>query len=115
VTTSLADVETLRHAAVQMIAEAWDALGAEHVVPCSRYRPNIQVGRDYEGMLLMGGPAFGNFTATLRAVYPAWFEAPQGQFPHWPADTLAFRFVDACIAELSRRARWARRPATRPR
>lgn len=110
VTTSLADVETLRHAAAGVIAEAWDALAAEHVVPCSRYRPYVQVGRDYEGVLLMGGPAFGKFTVTLRAVYPGWFEAPQGQFPRWYTDNLAFRFVDACIAELSRRGETGEAP-----
>lgn len=111
VTTSLADIETLRRAAVEMIAEAWDALAAEHVVPCSRYRPFVQVGRDYEGVLLMGGPAFGKFAATLRALHPTWFEAPLGHFPRWPADSLAFHLVDACIAELSRRRETGEAPS----
>jgi hypothetical protein len=102
-TTSLTDVETLRRASVAMITEAWDALAAEHVVPCSRYRPYVQVGRDYEGLALSGSPAFTRFSETLRQLYPAWFDALSGQSPRWYPDTLAFQFVDAAIAELTRR------------
>ena len=102
-TTSLTDVDTLRRAAVDMITEAWDALAAEHVVPCSRYRPYVQVGRDYEGDALSGRPAFTQFSDTLRQLYPAWFDAPPGQFPRWYPDILVFQFIDATIAELTRR------------
>ena len=70
VTTSLADVEAMRRAAVEMISEAWAALETDHVVPCSRYRPYIQVGRDYEGGALAGRPAFAQFSATLGKLYP---------------------------------------------
>jgi hypothetical protein len=98
---SLTDLDTLRRAAVAMIAEAWDALAAEHVVPCSRYRPYVQVGRDYEGGVLSGRPSFTQFSETLRQLFPAWFDAPPGQFPRWYPDTLAFQFVDATIAELT--------------
>ena len=101
-TTSLTDIGTLRRAAVDMITEAWAALAAEHVVPCSRYRPYVQVGRDYEGGALSGRPAFTQFSDTLRQAYPAWFDAPQGQFPRRCPDVLAFQFVDATIAELTR-------------
>jgi len=101
--TSFADMDTLRGAAVAAIAEAWGALAAEHVVPCSRYRPYIQVGRDYEGGPLSRGPAFAQFSQTLRQMYPAWFAAPSGQDPRWFPDNLAFQFVEAAIAELTRR------------
>jgi len=73
------------------------------VVPCSRYRPYIQVGRDYEGGLLAGRPAFAQFSATLGKLYPGWFDAAPGQSPRWYPDNLTFRFVDACIAEVSLR------------
>ena len=111
-TTSLTDVDTLRRTAVDMIAEAWDALAAEHVVPCSRYRPYVQVGRDYEGVALSGGPAFTQFSDTLRQLYPAWFDAPPGQFPRWYPDALEFQFIDATIAEPLAAARRATRPTT---
>ena len=101
--TSLADMEVLRGAAVATIAEAWGALAAEHVVPCSRYRPYVQVGRDYEGGLLAGGPAFTQFSETLKQMYPAWFAAASGQDPRWFPDHLAFRFIEAAIAELASR------------
>jgi len=101
--TSLADTDTLRGAAVAAIAEAWGALAAEHVVPCSRYRPYIRVGRDYEGGLLSGGAAFAQFSQTLLQMYPAWFAALSGQDPRWFPDNLAFQFVEAAIAELTRR------------
>lgn len=101
--TSLTDIGALRRAAVAMISEAWDTLAGEHVVPCSRYRPYVQVGRDYEGVALSGRPAFKQFSGTLRELYPAWFDSPSGQFTRWYPDVLAFQFVDATIAELTRR------------
>ena len=101
VKTSLADVETIRRAAVEMISEAWGALEMDHVVPCSRYRPYIQVGRDYEGGALAGRPAFAKLSVTLRKLYPGWFDAALGKFPRWDPDNLTFHFVDACVAELS--------------
>jgi Adenylate and Guanylate cyclase catalytic domain len=79
------------------------AAAAEHVVPCFRYRPYVQVGRDYEGATVMRGPAFAQVSATLLQLYPAWFEAPQGQSRRWFADNLTVCFVDACIAELALR------------
>jgi hypothetical protein len=100
--TSLTDLETLRRAAVAMITEAWDILAAEHVVPCSRYRPYIQVGRDYEGHTLSGCPAFTQFSETLRPLYPMWFDTLSGQSPRWYPNTLTFQFIDATIAELTR-------------
>jgi hypothetical protein len=63
--TSLSEVETLRQAAVDMISEAWGALARDHVVPCSRYRPYVRVGRDYEGTSVMGRPAFAQLSAAL--------------------------------------------------
>ena len=102
-TTSLTDLGTLRHAAADMITEAWGRLAEENVVPCSRYRPYVQAGRDYEGGALANGPAFVQFSAALWQLYPSWFEAPQGQFPRWYPDNVAFHVIDACIAELSAR------------
>jgi hypothetical protein len=61
------------------------------------------VGRDYEGTALRGRPAFAQFSDTLQQLYPAWFDSPAGQSPRWYPDNLAFQFVDACIAELTRR------------
>ena len=102
-TTSLADIDALRGAAVAAITEVWGVLAAEHIVPCSRYRPYIQVGRDYEGRLLSGCPAFTQFSETLRQMYPAWFGAPSDDSARWFPDNLAFEFVEATIAELTRR------------
>jgi hypothetical protein len=102
-TTSLADMDALRGAAVAAVTEVWGVLAAEHVVPCSRYRPYIQVGRDYEGSLLSGCPAFTQFSETLRQMYPAWFGAPSDDSARWFPDHLAFGFVEATIAELTRR------------
>ena len=102
-TTSLGDMEALRGAADAAITQVWGVLAAEHVVPCSRYRPYIQVGRDYQGDLLSGCPAFKQFSETLRQMYPAWFSAPSDDNARWFPDHLAFDFVEATIAELTRR------------
>lgn len=77
-TTSLANMDALRDAAVAAITEAWCALAAEHVVPCSRYRPYIQVGRDYEGGLLSGRPAFTQFSPEARADVPGMVRCAKG-------------------------------------
>lgn len=102
-TTSLADMDALRGAAVAAITEVWGVLAAEHVVPCSRYRPYIQVGRDYQGGLLSGCLAVTQFSETLRQMYPVWFGAPSDDSARWFPDHLAFDFVEATIAELTRR------------
>lgn len=94
---------------MEMIAEAWGVLAADHVVPCSRYRPYIQVGCDYEGTALMARPAFVEFSTALETLYPGWFEAAPGASPRWYAQNLACSFVDACVAELSLTGRDRRR------
>jgi hypothetical protein len=108
---SLTDLNELRRAAAAMVAEAWDVLAAEHVVPCSRYRPYVQTGRDYEGQALSGRPAFMQFTGALRQQYPAWFDASPGESPLWFPDNFAFRFVEAAIAELTRRRETGNAPS----
>jgi hypothetical protein len=82
-TTSLADMDAQRGPAVAAIAEAWGVLAGEHVVACSRYRPYIQVGRDYQGgrargtgckatgLIQTGPDAAGiRFANPARAAYP---------------------------------------------
>jgi hypothetical protein len=97
------DLLDLHRAAAGLVAEAWAALAAARVVPCSDYRPFIRVGRDYEGVLLMGRPAMRGFTALLADRYPAWFQAPSGEFPRWDASAIAFSFVEACVTAMSLR------------
>jgi len=99
--TSPGDLLDLRCAASGLITEAWAALAAAHVVPCSDYRPFIRVGRDYEGVLLMGRPGMRQFTALLADKYPGWFLAPVGQFPRSDASAIAFSFVEACVTAMS--------------
>lgn len=98
----LGDLLELHSAAAELIAEAWKALTAVRVVPCSVYRPFIQVGRDYEGMVLMNGPAMNKFTALLAGKYPDRFQAGPGELSSWNVSTIAFSFVEACVAKMSR-------------
>lgn len=98
----LGDLLELHDAAAELIAEAWKALAAVRVVPCSDYRPFIRVGRDYEGLVLMNGPAMLRFTTLLANKYPDRFQAPLGEFPRWDASMIAFSFVEACVAAMSR-------------
>ena len=98
----LGDLLELHQAAAELIAEAWKALAAVRVVPCSDYRPFIRVGRDYEGLDLMNGPAMRRFTELLEDRYPDRFHAPLGEFPRWDASMIAFSFVEACVAVMSR-------------
>jgi hypothetical protein len=98
----LGDLLELHNAAAELIAEAWKALAAVRVVPCSDYRPFIRVGRDYEGIVLMNGPAMNRFTALLADRYPDRFQARPGEFPRWDASMIAFSFVETCVAAMSR-------------
>ena len=90
-----------RTAAAELIAEAWKALAAVRVVPCSDYRPFIRIGRDYEGHVLMNGPAMNRFTALLTERYPDRFQAQHEDFSRWDASMIAFSFVEACVAAMS--------------
>jgi hypothetical protein len=97
----LGDLLGLHNAAAELIAEAWKALADVRVVPCSDYRPFIRVGRDYEGIVVMNGPAMLRFTALLEDRYPSRFQARPGEDPRWDASLIAFSFIEACVAAMS--------------
>jgi Apea-like HEPN len=72
--------------------------------------PTVPITGTAAAKHLAGRPAFTQFSEMLRQMYPAWFAAPSGQDPHWFPDHLAFRFIEAAIAELTSRGETADTP-----
>ena len=71
----------LKEAAHAFIADAFEVLTEEHVLPTPRYHPYIRVGRDYEGPSLMFLPAYERLEELLDAAYPERFSEPLSPDP----------------------------------
>jgi hypothetical protein len=89
---------TLRPAARAFIAEAFDALAGEHVIPTPVFHPYVAVGRDYFGDTVRALPHYQAFEAELEQGYPERFAEPRKR-PHAEfATTYSFSFLEACVA-----------------
>jgi hypothetical protein len=85
-------------AARAFIAEAFDALTGEHVIPTPVFHPYVAVGRDYFGDTIRGLPHYQTLEAELEKTYPERFAEPRKR-PHAEfATTYTFSFLEACIA-----------------
>ena len=87
----------LKEAAHAFIADAFEVLTEEHVLPTPRYHPYIHVGRDYEGPSLMFLPAYERLEELLDAAYPERFSEPlrrrNGEF----SNHYIFSLIEACV------------------
>ena len=68
-------------AARAFIAEAFDALTGEHVIPTPVFHPYVAVGRDYFGDTIRGLPHYQALEAELEKTYPERFAEPRKR-PH---------------------------------
>ena len=91
----------IRGAARALAGAAFSALQEDHVVPPSRYRPFLQVGRDYEGGDV-NVPEFARLCELLDAAFPDRFGLPLGTPGRDFASHWAYSFIEACIARCSR-------------
>ncbi|MBV9662019.1 MAG: hypothetical protein JO337_12765 [Acidimicrobiales bacterium] len=91
----------IRSAARALAGAAFSALQEYHVVPPSRYRPYLQVGRDYEGGDV-NVPEFARLCELLDATFPGRFGLPLGASGRDFANHWAYGFIEACIARCSR-------------
>jgi hypothetical protein len=84
--------------AESFIGAAFPALARERVIPTSAYHPFVEVGRDYEGGLLMSLAEFGELEAAISQAYPQRFASDLGfdrkEFP----SSYIFSLVEAAVA-----------------
>ncbi len=101
----------LRDTARAFIAEAFDALRAELVVPTPVFHPYVRVGRDYFGDTIHAVSAYHQLEEKLEALYPHRFADPPNQsHPEFADDyvflefagTYVFSFLEAAIAACGR-------------
>ena len=95
------ELAELRAAARALAGASFSSLREDHVVPPSRYRPFLQVGRDYEGGDV-NIPEFARLCELLDAAFPNRFGLPLGAPGREFANHWAYSFIEACIARCSR-------------
>jgi hypothetical protein len=88
----------LRMASRAFIAEAFDALIEEHVIPTPAFHPYVAVGRDYFGDSVRALSAYRTLEAQLDEAYPERFAEPLKRHHSEFASTYMFSFLEACVA-----------------
>ena len=100
-TTESSDADHIRSAALAFLAEAFEALKEERILPTARYHPHIRVGRDYFGDSIRG-TAFHALERTLDGAYPARFgdevELRDREF----SSAYIFSLLEAAVARCTR-------------
>jgi hypothetical protein len=96
--TGSGDSDAVRASARAFIADAFDALAGEHVIPTPVFHPYIAVGRDYFGDTIRALPHYQALEAELEQAYPNRLAEPlkrrHGEF----ASTYMFSLLEACVA-----------------
>ena len=92
------ETDEVREAAKQLLTEAFEELELLHVLPRSRYQPDIHVGSDYEGGDVRG-PGFARLEQAILTAYKRRFEGDKAQ------DNLEFPnlYIDSFIESAVRR------------
>lgn len=80
------------------IAEAFDALRAENVIPTPVFHPYIAIGRDYFGDSIRALSAYPTLEAQLDEAYPERFADPLKRHHSEFASTYMFSLIEACVA-----------------
>lgn len=92
--------EAIRSAARAFVAAAFRSLIEDDVVPASRFRPYLRVGRDYEGGGIMPLAEFKTLQTLLEASYPSRFADPLKSADPEFASQYIFSFLEAAIARI---------------
>jgi hypothetical protein len=88
----------LRRASRTFIAEAFDVLRAENVIPTPVFHPYVAVGRDYFGDSIRALSAYRTLEAELDEAYPERFAEPLKRQHSEFASVYLFSFLEACVA-----------------
>ena len=93
------EMDEVREAAEQLLTEAFEELELLHVLPRSRYQPDIHVGSDYEGSDL-GGPGFARLEQAILTAYRRRLEGDDAEnnleFPSLYVDSFVESAVRRC-------------------
>jgi hypothetical protein len=92
----------LRELARSFIADAFEALRADHVIPTPVFHPYVAVGRDYFGDTIRAVPAYHELEGKLDETYPERFAEPLKRRHAEFASSYIFSFLEACIARCGR-------------
>jgi hypothetical protein len=95
---SMSEQCDLRTASRAFIAEAFDALRAENVIPTPVFHPYIAIGRDYFGDSIRALSAYPTLEAQLDEAYPERFADPLKRHHSEFASTYMFSLIEACVA-----------------
>jgi hypothetical protein len=99
---SAGEQRDLRTASRAFIAEAFDALRVEHVIPTPVFHPYIAIGRDYFGDSIRALSAYPTLEARLDEAYPGRFADPLKRRHSEFASTYMFSLIEACVARCAR-------------
>lgn len=100
-TTQTVGADEVRSAARAFLAEAFEALKEERVIPTARYHPHIRVGRDYFGDSVRGS-ALRSLERTLDAAYPARFSGEIALVDREFSSAYIFSLLEGAVARCSR-------------
>ena len=92
-----ADIGEIRRLAKTFLVEAFEQLKKLHVLPRSRYSPDILVGSDYEGGVLESCPSFPLLEQAIQATFRSRFDCDAAiddlEFPH----LYIYDFVESAV------------------
>lgn len=91
-------VDEVREAAKQLLGEAFERLERLHVLPRSRYRPDIHVGSDYQGGDF-GGPGFARLEQAILTVYGQRFEGDDAKHELEFPNLYLYSFVESAVRQ----------------
>jgi hypothetical protein len=94
---SMSEQCDLRTVSRSFIAEAFDALRAENVIPTAVFHPYIALGRDYFGDSIRALSAYPTLEAQLDEAYPERFADPLKRHHSEFASTYMFSLIEACV------------------
>ncbi len=85
----------------RFVADAFEALEVDRVIPTSRFNPHIRVGSDYFGGPIMRSETFGALEKALKVAFPDRFaDAAPGEIGDFPGHYL-FDLVEAAVYRCS--------------
>ena len=90
----------VRESATQFLAEAFDSLRDDHVIPRA-FDPFVRVGRDYFGDAIRALPEYPRLERQLNALYPGRFAGPENRVDAQSPSTYMFSLIEAAVARCS--------------
>ena len=85
----------------RFVAEVFDALSRDYVIPTSRFSPHIRVGREYFGDAVHASPTYSTIEKSIEQAFPARFaDKHPGEVWDFPS-TYLFSLIEASVYRCS--------------